>query len=839
MTDLRGELRVGAHVLVQLGSELVTDVEQALLECVKNAYDADSPGCRIAIDTKTTGSLEEVARADALWQFREPAENVTVHFETLAGERLTKSPDPETMVRRILNYRGCITIEDSGTGISFEDLSRSWLVISASLKRGRDEGPKKKTPLGRTPLGDKGLGRLGTMKLGDILLVESATSSDAEISSAWFRWSDCERAYTVDQIPVKLSQRPNAEGFKGTRVSVLGVRDIDEWTRKGRLNEITRSMARLISPFESTTTFPVMVELDEGEQSLALVTEDLLARAIADFTFDWQRVDGKPVLVAKARLRRRLLTSQRTRALRDRTARVFGQDGGKAFADYLRKSKRLKGYQKVHIDAEGSWFAEIEHRFPGQTLLSKSEHAAVNPGEFSGAFYFFHFVGDEEEQTGSASGTGANLQTVRDLAGISILRDGFQVRNRGDWLGLSAGMTSGSTYNLRPENTLGYFALSGEKNFRLTEKSDREGFVDNPAYRGFLNIARICRNFANDAIVSVRRTLDEYDKTLREDNDSSSVYTEGDLAQVGTLADAAVQIAKLTETLEREVKALDGPQGNAGEKRDRVLEITQKVLQLANADAVLSEPPSFIIGRMELELKDARERSVALVESAAAGLASRGLTHELRAHLAEIRHRVSALERGGGLNSDAVSHLTAIRRSCTAIAQAAAQVDPLIPRARELKEKFDVLQTIRSYFEQRQGVYSTLDIGLEISGERLIVRMNKSRLLQTLDNLTRNSIFWLGQLPKSRKKIIEIEVTRTGFVFSDSGPGIDRLVEETLFDLFVTTRNYEAGGQGLGLFISDELLALDGCSIVLLSDRNKGGRRYRFLIDLSATRQES
>jgi hypothetical protein len=37
------QLRVGSHVLVQLGSELVTDVEQAILECVKNSYDADSP----------------------------------------------------------------------------------------------------------------------------------------------------------------------------------------------------------------------------------------------------------------------------------------------------------------------------------------------------------------------------------------------------------------------------------------------------------------------------------------------------------------------------------------------------------------------------------------------------------------------------------------------------------------------------------------------------------------------------------------------------------------------------------------------------------------------------
>lgn len=54
--DHSAELKVGAHVLVQLGSELVTDVEQAILECVKNAYDADAPGCKIDIDTREEGA---------------------------------------------------------------------------------------------------------------------------------------------------------------------------------------------------------------------------------------------------------------------------------------------------------------------------------------------------------------------------------------------------------------------------------------------------------------------------------------------------------------------------------------------------------------------------------------------------------------------------------------------------------------------------------------------------------------------------------------------------------------------------------------------------------------
>ncbi|MCW4463113.1 ATP-binding protein [Sphingomonas sp. BT-65] len=838
MTDERGALRVGAHVLVQLGSELVTDVEQALLECVKNAYDADSPGCRIKIQTEERGHLEESDSSEALYKFRDPAENVTVRFVTEDGSPLQRQPDPPAPIVRRIEYQGRISIEDSGTGISFEDLSRSWLVISASIKRSGNDGPKSKTVLGRTPLGDKGLGRLGTMKLGDILLVESATSPSGEIASAWFRWADCERAQTVDEIPVKLSRTENTTGFKGTRVSVLGLRDLEEWRRKDRLGEVTRSLARLISPFEAASTFPVTVELNEGEQSLALVTEELLARAVADFQFDWQNIDGKPVLIAKARLHRRLLTSQRTRALRERTARVFEEDGGRAFAEYLKSSRRLKGYASKTIDPQTPWFAEIEHIYKGSDLFSKSDHSTQNPGIFSGAFYFFHFVGDEEDQTGAASGTGANLRIVRDLAGIAILRDGFQVRNRGDWLGLSAGMTSGSTYNLRPENTLGYFSLSGERNYRLTEKSDREGFVDNAAYRGFLAIARTCRDFANDAIVNVRRSLDEYDKELK-DAQRSTTSSDDDLSRVGSLAEATTKLSELITSIAHEVSQLGSEKNDNEERKNRVIALTKNAESLSSAAMSGAESPEILVGRIERELNEGRERTIALIESAAAGLASRGLTHELRAHLAEIRHRVTNIERSAGVSREVSAHLTAIRRSCNAIAQAAAQVDPLIPRVREPKNSFSVDSVIRSYFEQRAGILSTVDISVEVTGGDLVVRMSESRLLQAIDNLTRNSIFWLSQLPKGRDRRIDVAVDQRGFIFSDNGPGIDPLVEETLFDLFVTTRQHEQGGQGLGLFISSELLALDGCSISLLPDRNRNRRKYKFFIDLSVVRRGS
>jgi hypothetical protein len=168
-------LKVGAHVLVQLGSELVTDAEQAILECVKNAYDADSPGCLIEIETREKTLLVETGSAARLKRFSEPSETVEVTIWDLDGNEL---PNPDAisgtkMIERRLVCTGRITIEDHGEGMTADQLQSSWLVISQSAKRNNSSGPKNKTKGGRTPLGDKGVGRLGSMKLGDVLLVEA------------------------------------------------------------------------------------------------------------------------------------------------------------------------------------------------------------------------------------------------------------------------------------------------------------------------------------------------------------------------------------------------------------------------------------------------------------------------------------------------------------------------------------------------------------------------------------------------------------------------------------------------------------------------------------------
>lgn len=844
------QLKVGAHVLVQLGSELVTDVEQAILECVKNSYDADAPGCLVEIETKETDTRIEQGLAERLLKFDRPFETVKVAMSKADGRPIV-NPEEITdaeLIQRRLTYTGRLTIEDHGDGLDPKQLRDSWLVISQSNKRNTQGGKKRKTKAGRTPLGDKGLGRLGSMKLGDILLIETATSADAPISTAQFRWTDCETARTVDEIPVHVSEGANNDGFKGTRVSVLGLRDIGEWRRKDRIFDLTRSLAKLISPFETTSTFPVKITLDGVDQSLVTITDEVLKRAIAEFHFTWDDSSGEPILFAEARFRKRLFTSKRSKKLEERTRLVFEADGGAAFAEYLPTDRRVAAYDDRTVALTGPWFVQLSRTFKWKEIQPTGGAAIENPGPFKGDFYFFHFDSLDDQDDSAAAGIGIDRNLIKSMSGISILRDGFRVRSQGDWLELSAGMTSGSTYNMRVDNTVGYFALTGEDNYRLVEKSDREGFVEDAAYRGFLQIARTCRNFANDALESARRALDEYAKQVRLPKDAMVAPTaEGSLQIVEENLRSALEAKNAAGELASQLQTQIDTIGSSND--DRAI-VTGRALQIATAairaiDQVktrlsASKFPELDLIRLKQELEDRNERALLLLESAAVGLSARGLAHELRTHLTEIRRHTDSIEKSlkkaVGAQS-ALADLRAIRGSCSAIVSAAALIDPMLPKTRSVKELIDLRALIERYIKTREATLDGAGIKTFISGAARTVRANRPRIIQVIDNLVRNSIYWLrrGEATEitRRPKQISFSLTEFGFVVSDSGPGVDPKYEETLFDIFVSAKPERDGGQGLGLFITKQLLQLDGCDIELLSPRNEDGRRYMFAVNLS------
>jgi C4-dicarboxylate-specific signal transduction histidine kinase len=97
-----------------------------------------------------------------------------------------------------------------------------------------------------------------------------------------------------------------------------------------------------------------------------------------------------------------------------------------------------------------------------------------------------------------------------------------------------------------------------------------------------------------------------------------------------------------------------------------------------------------------------------------------------------------------------------------------------------------------------------------------------------------NSEYWLRENHRKDASFageIVVEIDRPFLRIWDNGPGIALSVQDNLFDPFVTTKE-QGKGRGLGLFIVQQLLDAEDCTIRLHPKENKGGRRFKFEIDL-------
>ena len=114
--------------------------------------------------------------------------------------------------------------------------------------------------------------------------------------------------------------------------------------------------------------------------------------------------------------------------------------------------------------------------------------------------------------------------------------------------------------------------------------------------------------------------------------------------------------------------------------------IAVKAIREVNSALPSAGNPEFDLRRIQQELDERDEQAVALLEGAAVGLSARGIAHELRTHLTEIRQRAAALEKAAkskGASYDIVApHVRGIKAACGAISNAAALIDPMLPNPR-------------------------------------------------------------------------------------------------------------------------------------------------------------
>lgn len=206
--------QVDAGHINKLGFELVGKQETALMELIKNAYDAD-------------------------------ATEVTVNFFNSEQEG------------------GTLVIQDNGFGMNLETIKTAWMNISTDYKQENKISPK----YGRVRAGRKGIGRFSVQRLGKKLVLVSSIKGESKATKVIFNWDvDYVKGVNIRDVYVSVEYIDKDTDSHGTTLEIFELREV--WKDKN-LKKVWNGVLLLQSPFKPTPTINNKVfEHDPGFETI-------------------------------------------------------------------------------------------------------------------------------------------------------------------------------------------------------------------------------------------------------------------------------------------------------------------------------------------------------------------------------------------------------------------------------------------------------------------------------------------------------------------------------------------------------------------------------------------
>nr|WP_314891260.1 ATP-binding protein [uncultured Campylobacter sp.] len=194
---------------------------------------------------------------------------------TAVFELVKNSYDAHATKVEIIFSKDKIIIADNGKGMTLDDLKSKWLFLGYSAKKDGTEDQninKQKSyrdKIRRYYAGAKGIGRFSCDRLGKYLLLTSKSSESQTTEQIAINWTDFEIDQKTEFIHVnvqhtrvkqKISFPLNANN--GTILEITGLNDEKiPWNRK-RLQDLKRSLEKLINPFSEKNDFSIEIICD-------------------------------------------------------------------------------------------------------------------------------------------------------------------------------------------------------------------------------------------------------------------------------------------------------------------------------------------------------------------------------------------------------------------------------------------------------------------------------------------------------------------------------------------------------------------------------------------------
>ena len=603
----KAKFDINPHVIRQLGAELVSDQVTALMELIKNSYDADASYVKIEINTTDQCNIS------GLYNKR---------------------------------HNGYILVEDNGFGMDQETILKSWLIISYSNKRAIN-GIKPKTPLGRTPLGDKGLGRLSTQRLANCceIYTKKINSSPFHVG---FKWSDFDIVERLGEVEVNF-QPTEFKGESGTKMYLLDLIDTDCWKGEG-LERLKGALCQIIAPYKELKPFNIYLSVNGEIIDITQEISKLEQLNLCDINFNY----SNGVMDAQIDIHLRKLIGNDYSFFQ----KYIVTDNGKRFEEYLFSDKKGRGQCFQH-SSKGYWL-QSHFSFDLKSLLPRpdlySDNIIDDPGDFFGRIQEFYF-GAQDKEGDWWNDLYKNFKEyksfVQSQTGIKIYRNGFAVRPYGiddnDWLLLGQGQTGGSSYyGLRPGNVVGYVAIDEAKNMGLRDKTDREGLIENASYRNFYKLISTVVSRYSENMENLRRCYADFRSSFLIENNKIRTMSQAfnaisAQAQKGTATSKAYDdVQKKFISIEHKIDKVVKSESSSlfSNSEDSILKKTLEEVYtiLSESKSVLTQANEILSGSMYLNEAlqiieprlDALESQLTdFSELASLGLISEMVTHDL------------------------------------------------------------------------------------------------------------------------------------------------------------------------------------------------------------------
>ena len=839
--------KVSARTARLIGRENIASSKGAIIELVKNAYDADSSICIVYFDNKYSELAEGfsfkdyshfMAKGISKQLFEKNYNLMDDGYEkrqdTLEEERL----DLKAQLKKL----NALYIVDSGDGMTQGVIRDHWMTIGTDNKM-HDIFTKN----GRVKTGAKGIGRFALDKLGNVTKMitvfdenkigkdcDEEGTSTSNTGYIWkVRWSDFEGDFkTIDSVNAELNGFRSL-GIKQEILEEIDNEDVVDLVRKhdfycGTVLKITElrdgwedfyveqiySDLEVLVPPQETSVFSIYLfsslAMDKYGEVLGSVCDDYDYKLVAKAD-DKQNVN---IQVYRNEYDLELIDPE-----------LFNMDGMKE--EHYTLADFKKGYWAVEKS-----FSQL---LPGYERVDE-DRVFNNIGKFDFTIYFMkktYTTKDSEKYFYNKFRANERKSWLDKFAGIKLFRDNFRVRPYGevdnssfDWLGFGARRAASPAgvakkeggYRVAPESVSGAIHISRLTNVNFEDKSSREGLQENITFRVFIRlIANITKVLEDDRAYIAREMSVYYNNKHSDRIDKES----------------AEKLA--SKILEENRKKKDSPHSKPTEGSS-----TEVVLAQLNEEKTE-------------EIEKLRDEQKVLRGMASSGIVMASFSHDLSKLNNVLSSRVDKLRElisGIVLESsfaDAENrknpfvHLERIKQQDVKLQNwlkfslGAARKD----KRRRKKIYFD------EYFEAFSSDWkSVLDVrGIKVDSEKvshLSMRVFEIDIDSIFNNLLVNSIdaFISSKINRPREIIITCAENGRELVidYRDTGPGLsaDITEPERIFDpLFTTKRNKYTGdeeGTGLGMWLVKSIVKDNDGGVRLLYPDDGFGIRITFPI---------